>query len=81
MKVIFTKHAKYMLFLRGIEDRLAVVCAKNPDRILPAKFGKKTYLKDFGKKYLKMIVFEEAQSITVITLFWLEKIRYILDIK
>ena len=39
------------------------------------KEGKKIYLKDFGKNYLKLVVSEELKDKVVITLHWLAKRR------
>lgn len=75
MNILFTKHAKDMLELRGIKEDLILKCLKNPDKITPSKFGKKIYLKDMGKNYLKLIVSEEENKLVVITLYWLAKSR------
>ena len=75
MKIVFTKHAKDMLNLRGIKKTQVRKCLQKPDKILPAKFGKKAYLKDFGKNYLKVIVSEEMKNKAIVTLYWLDKKR------
>lgn len=75
MAVIYTKHATEMLALRNLKKDLADECAKNPDKILPAKEGKKIYLKNFGSNYLKLIIAEEGEQLVVVTLYWLAKKR------
>jgi hypothetical protein len=75
MKIVYTKHAKDMLVLRNIQMIKVEECINNPDHILPGKFGKKAYLKDFGTNYLKLIVAEEKDRKVVVTLYWLAKKR------
>lgn len=75
MDIIYTKHAEEMLVFRGITKAKVKKCIKNPDKILTVKEGKKAYLRNFGKNYLKVIVFEERDYFVVITLYWLEKAR------
>lgn len=75
MKIIYTKHAEEMLKFRNIERSLVNECIDKPDQILPARDGKKIYLKDFGTNYLKVIVDEEENYIVVVTLYWLAKKR------
>lgn len=75
MPIIYTKHAKEMLALRKIEKRLIEECVNNPDEILPAYEGKKIYLKDLGKNYLKLIISEESLDKVIVTLYWLAKKR------
>lgn len=64
-----------MLLVRDIKKKLADECAKNPDHILPGDYGRKIYLKDFGVKYLKLVISEERKSIVIITVHWLDKKR------
>ncbi|OGD93081.1 hypothetical protein A2697_02115 [Candidatus Curtissbacteria bacterium RIFCSPHIGHO2_01_FULL_41_44] len=75
MAIIYTRHALEMLVLRKLKKELADKCAKNPDKILPAKEGKKMYLKNFGNNYLKLIISEEGKQLVVVTLYWLAKKR------
>lgn len=75
MAVIYTKHAKEMLFIRDINKKLANECATNPDKILPGNDGKKIYLKDFGVNFLKLVVSENGKKKVVITVHWLAKRR------
>lgn len=75
MVIIYTKHALEMLVLRKLKKELADKCAKNPDKVLSAKEGKKMYLKDFGKNYLKLIISEEREQLIIVTLYWLAKKR------
>ena len=69
--IIYTKHALEMLAQRKLKKELADECAKNPDKILPAREDKKIYLKNFGKNYLKLIISEEEKQLVVVTLYWL----------
>ena len=64
-----------MLDFRGIKQNMADETANNPDETLPAKEGLKTYLKDFGKNYLMLVVAEEEGDKIVVTLHWLDKKR------
>ena len=41
MTIIYTRHALEMLVLRKLKKELADECAKNPDKILPAREDKK----------------------------------------
>lgn len=75
MAIIYTKHAKEMLLLRKINKHLVEKCTSNPDEILPALEGKRIYLKDFGKNYLKLIVSEKNDDKLIVTLYWLAKKR------
>lgn len=75
MAIIYTKHAKEMLILRGIKQELANQCATNPDHILPTEKDKKIYLKDFGINYLKLVVAEDVNNKIIITVHWLAKKR------
>lgn len=64
-----------MLSFRKIKKEFVEKCLENPDDKLPAKEGKKTYLKNFGKNYLKVIVSEEGEDIIVMTQYWIAKNR------
>lgn len=75
MRSIFTKHAEEMLRFRNISKLLVEKCIRKPDRVLPAREGKKVYLKDFGNNYLKVVVAEEEKHIIIVTLYWLAKKR------
>lgn len=75
MKIVYTKHAEEMLVFRRINKNLVDKCLKYPDKILPAKLEKLTYLKDYGKNYLKAIVTKEKNQVIVITVYWLAKKR------
>lgn len=75
MAIIYTKHAKEMLSHRGIKQKLANDNANNPDKILPGNNGKKIYLKDFGKNFLKLVVAEEGENKIIITVHWVAKKR------
>lgn len=75
MKIIYTKHAEEMLRFRNISKLLVEKCIRKPDRVLPAREGKKVYLKDFGNNYLKTIVAEDERYIIVVTVYWLAKKR------
>lgn len=75
MAIIFTKHAKEMLIFRKLKEDLVEECANNPDQVLSAREGKKIYLKDFGKNFLKVIVGEEGEDKVIVTLYWLAKRR------
>lgn len=75
MAIIYTKHAKEMLLNRDIKQKLADKCANNPDKILLGEDDKKIYLKDFGKNFLKLVVYEESEHKTIITVHWLAKSR------
>ena len=75
MKIIYTKHAEEMLIFRNIPRKLVQECVNNPDEILPAREGKKIYLKDFGKNYLKLVVVQEENILVIVTLHWLAKRR------
>lgn len=75
MKIIYTKHAEEMLIFRRISKSLADQCALDPDQTLPTRQGKKIYLKDFGKNYLKLVVAQEGNILVIITLHWLAKRR------
>lgn len=75
MAIIYTKHAKEMLALRGIKLELADQCANDPDQILTTVEGYKIYLKDFGINYLKLVVSEERENKIIITVHWLDKRR------
>lgn len=79
MAVIYTKHAKEMLLVRGIGKELTDQCADNPDHILSGDYGRKIYLKDFGINYLKLVVSEkdseESTDKVIITVHWIAKRR------
>ena len=75
MEIVYTKHASEMLALRKIRKTFVAKCVRKPDNILPAREGKKIYLKDFGTNYLKVVVAEEENSLVIITLHWLAKKR------
>lgn len=75
MAIIYTKHAKEMLLYRDINKEFADKCATDPDKILTADKDKKVYLKDFGTNFLKLIVAEEGEDRTIITVHWLAKKR------
>lgn len=75
MAIIYTKHAKEMLSHRSIKHELADECVNSPDKILPGNNGKKIYLKDFGKNFLKLVVSEERKNKIIITVHWLAKKR------
>lgn len=62
-----------MLVFRSISKDLVDKCLKYPDKIVPAKLEKLTYLKDYGKNYLKVIVAKEKNQVIVITVYWLAK--------
>jgi hypothetical protein len=64
-----------MLVFRKLNKRLIRKCIKNPSRILPARAGRKIYLKDLGKNFLKLVVSEEGSNLVIITAYWLEKKR------
>ena len=64
-----------MLAFRKLKKEFVEKCVKNPDEILPAREGKKAYLKNFGKNYLKVIVSEEGKDIVIVTPYWLAKKR------
>lgn len=76
MAIIYTKHAKEMLIVRGIDKKLADQCATYPERILPGKDNKKIYLKDFGVNYLKLVISEDGKDKVIITVHWLDKRRF-----
>ena len=75
MKIIYTKHAEEMLIFRQISKKIVQECVNNPDEILPAREGKKIYLKDFGKNYLKLVLAHQKDAFIVITTHWLAKKR------
>lgn len=75
MTIKYTKHAEEMLVLRKIKKKMADETANNPDKTLPAERGLKTYLKDFGKNYLMLVVAEEEADKIIVTLHWLDKKR------
>lgn len=75
MAVKYTKHSEEMLVLRRIKKEMADETANNPDRTLPVEKGLKSYLKDFGKNYLMLVVAEEGEDKIVVTLHWLDKKR------
>ena len=75
MKVSFTKHVLEKLVERYIKRKLVESCVKNPDFIFPEKDGKKAYLKDMGKNYLKVIVAQEENEPVVVTAYWFAKHR------
>lgn len=75
MAIKFTKHAREMLAFRRIKQSMADETVNNPDETLPAERGLKSYLKDFGKNYLMMVVAEEEGDKIVVTLHWLDKKR------
>ena len=64
-----------MLAFRKLKKNLVKECVSNPDVILPTRGGKKIYLKDYGKNYLKLIVSEENGDRVIVTLYWLVKRR------
>ena len=64
-----------MLVLRGIRQKMADETVNSPDEISSSRDGKKIYLKDFGKNYLKLVVSEGLTDKIVITLHWLAKKR------
>jgi len=73
--IALTKHAKTIIELRGLSEKILVNSVKKPDMILPAKEGKHAYLKNLGKNYLKIIVSEEKDALVVITAYWIAKER------
>jgi len=75
MKIVFTKHSKEMLILRNIKKEYVKSTLTNPDQIRKGKLGKKIYLKDLGKNYLKVIVSVENNNHIVITQYWLDRKR------
>lgn len=75
MEIIYTKHAEEMIVFRKISKDLVYKCLKHPDKIIPAQQKKLTYLKDYGKKYLKIIVVKEKNRLIVVTAHWLDKKR------
>lgn len=75
VKIIYTKHAEDMLIFRKISKELVQECLKSPDETLSAREGKKIYLKDLGRNYLKLVVAQEKDYIIVITAHWLAKKR------
>lgn len=75
MDIIYTKHAEEMIGFRKIKKKQVEDCIKNPDKILSVKEGKKAYLKDFGKNFLKIIVSEEDYAVIIITCYWIAKKR------
>lgn len=62
-----------MLILRAIKQKFADETANKPEQILSAREGRKIYLKDFGKNYLKLVVAEEGKNKVIITAHWLDK--------
>ena len=74
MRGIFTKHALEALAQRQISQKEASECAKNPDKKLPAKNNCEIHLKNFGEKYLKLIVRKEI-DLRIITAHWIDKKR------
>jgi len=75
VKILYTKHAQEMIVFRKLNKRLIGKCVKNPTKVLPAKLGRKIYLKDFGKNFLKLVVSKEGSNLVIITAYWLEKKR------
>lgn len=75
MKIVFTKHVLEKLAERRIGKELVESCVENPDFIFPEEEGKKAYLKDIGKNYLKTIVAEEEAELVVVTVYWFAKVR------
>lgn len=73
MKIIYTKHAEEMLAFRRLGKELVKKCVENPSKILPAKEGRKVYLKDLGKNFLKVVVSEEERTTVIITAYWIAK--------
>lgn len=75
MAIKYTKHAKEMLALRGIDQKLSDSTVNNPDKIIPTRDGNKIYLKNLGKNYLMLVVAEEMDDRIVVTVHWLDKKR------
>ena len=76
MKIKLTKHVLEKLVVRRIERKLVESCVESPDFIFPEENGKKAYLKDLGKNYLRAIVAEEDAELVVVTVHWFAKARF-----
>jgi len=76
VKIKLTKHVLEKLVERRIERKLVESCVESPDFIFPEEDGKKAYLKDMGKNYLKAIVAEEETELVVVTAHWFAKERF-----
>lgn len=73
MRVTYTRHAREMMSIRNILQTLVEKCIEDPDEILPAREGKKTYLKNFGRNFLRVIAIQENGNSVVITVHWFAK--------
>jgi len=72
-RVVYTKHAEGMLVKRNLKKVFVTSCLTKPDKIEHAKENKQSYIKDFGRNYLKVIVSEEGNVFVIITLYWIAK--------
>lgn len=64
-----------MLGVRGITKQMVASCLLQPTMRTEAKKDKHAFLKDFGPKYLKVIVADEKDNMVVVTLYWVAKRR------
>lgn len=75
MSISYTKHAREMIVFRKLDEKKVAECVNAPDRVLSARDGKMQYLKEFGSKYMKVIVANEGENVVVITVYWFAKKR------
>ena len=64
-----------MLAFRKIKKEFVDKTVKNPDDKSTGKGGKAIVYKNFGKNYLKVVIFKEGDKVFVITEHWIAKRR------
>lgn len=74
-RIVYTKHAEEMILKRNLKKVFVASCITKPNRIEQAKENKRSYIKDFGRNYLKVIASEEDNALVILTLYWIAKDR------
>jgi hypothetical protein len=76
MKLELTGHAKERMKQYAIEEKLLLDAIENPDRVSETYAGRKMYQKRLNGYILRVIIEENEQIKTVITLYKARSDRY-----
>ncbi len=75
MKIIFSTHAILKLGQRNISKQLVIEAVHFPDFLKPTYHFREERYKRFGKNWLKVVAIQEGNTLTVITVHWVAKVK------
>jgi hypothetical protein len=75
MAIDFTEHAIFRMRQRRITEAHVEDTIGNPDFSSTTRLGRWIALKKYGDRFLKVIYEKSNDKITVVTVYWTERLR------